>query len=68
MARRPNPLPAAIWNLYFPQIHAPSNLYVRRADSAPRNREVPMLDLMFIAIGLTFLAGAMLYAFACERM
>jgi hypothetical protein len=30
--------------------------------------EITMLDLMFIAIGLAFLAGAMLYAHACERM
>jgi len=27
-----------------------------------------MLDIMFIAIGLAFLAGAMLYAVACDRM
>jgi len=27
-----------------------------------------MLDLMFIAIGLAFLAGAMLYAVACNRL
>jgi hypothetical protein len=27
-----------------------------------------MLDFMFIAIGIAFLAGAMLYALACERM
>jgi len=30
--------------------------------------EVSMLDLMFIAIGLGFLAGAMLYAVACDRL
>jgi hypothetical protein len=34
---------------------------------APQN-EVSMLDLMFIAIGLGFLAGAMLYAVACDRL
>jgi len=27
-----------------------------------------MLDIMFIAIGLVFLAGAMLYARACDRL
>jgi hypothetical protein len=27
-----------------------------------------MLDIMFIAIGLAFLAGAMLYARACDRL
>lgn len=27
-----------------------------------------MLDLMFIVIGLGFLAGAMLYAVACDRL
>jgi len=27
-----------------------------------------MLDLLFIAIGLAFLGGAMLYAFACDRL
>jgi len=27
-----------------------------------------MLDLIFIAIGLAFLGGAMLYAVACERL
>ena len=26
-----------------------------------------MLDLLFIAIGLAFLGGAMLYAVACDR-
>jgi len=30
--------------------------------------EVSMLDLMFIVLGLGFLAGAMLYAVACDRM
>jgi hypothetical protein len=30
--------------------------------------EVSMLDLLFIAIGLAFLAGAMLYAVACDRL
>ena len=27
-----------------------------------------MLDILFIAIGLGFLGGAMLYAVACDRM
>ena len=27
-----------------------------------------MLDILFIAIGLAFLGGAMLYAVACDRM
>jgi len=27
-----------------------------------------MLDLMFVAIGIAFLGGAMLYAAACERL
>jgi hypothetical protein len=27
-----------------------------------------MLDIMFIAIGLAFLGGAMLYARACDRL
>ena len=30
--------------------------------------EVSMLDLLFIVIGLGFLAGAMLYAVACDRL
>jgi hypothetical protein len=30
--------------------------------------EVSMLDILFIAIGVAFLAGAMLYAVACDRM
>ena len=30
--------------------------------------EVSMLDILFIAIGLGFLAGAMLYAAACDRL
>jgi hypothetical protein len=30
--------------------------------------EVSMLDVMFIAIGLGFLGGAMLYAAACDRL
>ena len=34
---------------------------------APKD-EVFMLDILFIAIGLAFLAGAMLYAVACDRM
>ena len=33
-----------------------------------QGREILMLDLMFIAIGLVFLAGAMLYARACDRL
>jgi hypothetical protein len=31
-------------------------------------REAAMLDLLFIVIGLGFLAGAMLYAVACDRL
>jgi hypothetical protein len=35
----------------------------------PKERdEVFMLDVMFIVIGLAFLAGAMLYAVACDRL
>jgi hypothetical protein len=30
--------------------------------------EVSMLDILFIAIGLGFLAAAMLYAVACDRL
>jgi hypothetical protein len=33
-----------------------------------RKNEVFMLDILFIAIGLAFLGGAMLYAVACDRM
>ena len=37
--------------------------------SIPRPKElVFMLDILFIVIGLGFLAGAMLYAVACDRM
>jgi hypothetical protein len=44
-----------------------SLLYPQQHDSALAT-EAEMLDLMFIAIGIAFLAGAMLYAMACERM
>ena len=27
-----------------------------------------MLDILFVAIGLSFLAGAILYAIACDRL
>jgi hypothetical protein len=37
------------------------------AGSRPKN-EASMLDILFIVIGLGFLAGAMLYAVACDRM
>jgi hypothetical protein len=37
-------------------------------DLAVRAKRFPMLDILFIAIGLTFLAGAMLYAVACDRL
>jgi hypothetical protein len=33
-----------------------------------RNDEEFMLDILFIAIGLGFLAAAMLYAAACDRL
>jgi hypothetical protein len=33
-----------------------------------RTSEGVVLDILFIVIGLGFLAGAMLYAVACERM
>jgi hypothetical protein len=33
-----------------------------------RTGDPAMLDILFIAIGLAFLGGAMLYALACERM
>ena len=39
-----------------------------RARDRPGENEAFMLDIMFIAIGLAFLAGAMLYAVACDRM
>ena len=32
------------------------------------NARTLMLDVMFIAIGLVFIAGAMLYAVACDRL
>ena len=32
------------------------------------DNEVSMLDIIFIAIGFGFLAGAMLYAVACDRL
>jgi hypothetical protein len=44
-----------------------SLLYPLRHESVAAT-EAEMLDLMFIAIGIAFLAGAMLYAMACERM
>jgi hypothetical protein len=31
-------------------------------------KETVMLDILFIVIGLGFLAGAMLYAVACDRL
>jgi hypothetical protein len=40
----------------------------RWPDSALLKRKAAMLDLMFIAIAIAFLAGAMLYAAACERL
>jgi hypothetical protein len=36
--------------------------------STDRIGALSMLDIMFIAIGLGFLAGAMLYAVACDRL
>jgi hypothetical protein len=33
-----------------------------------KGEEVLMLDILFIAIGLAFLGGAMLYARACDRL
>jgi hypothetical protein len=33
-----------------------------------RSKRFSMLDILFIAIGLAFLAGAMLYAVACDRL
>jgi hypothetical protein len=38
------------------------------ASDRARKNEVFMLDILFIVIGLGFLAGAMLYAVACDRM
>jgi hypothetical protein len=38
------------------------------APGRARKNEVFMLDILFIAIGLAFLGGAMLYAVACDRM
>ncbi len=32
------------------------------------DKEVSMLDILFTVIGLGFLAGAMLYAVACDRL
>jgi hypothetical protein len=49
----------------------PSRIFMRRRILQSRHcakNEVSMLDLMFIAIGLGFLAGAMLYAVACDRL
>jgi hypothetical protein len=37
-------------------------------DLAARAKRFSMLDVLFIAIGLAFLAGAMLYAVACDRL
>jgi hypothetical protein len=36
--------------------------------SVVSKNEVSMLDILFIAIGLGFLAAAMLYAVACDRL
>ena len=50
----------------------PLDLLCRRAQiDVPKSlmgKEVFMLDIMFIAIGLAFLGGAMLYARACDRL
>jgi hypothetical protein len=49
----------------------PYRTFIRRGLFKARDRaenEVSMLDLMFIAIGVAFLAGAMLYAAACDRL
>lgn len=41
----------------------PGGLFQRSVET-----EVSMLDILFIAIGLGFLAIAMLYAVACDRL
>ena len=49
----------------------PSRIFMRRRILQARDcakSEASMLDLLFIVIGLGFLAGAMLYAVACERL
>jgi hypothetical protein len=45
-----------------------SNLYAVTPHIAPKPRSPRMLDLLFVAIGLSFLAGAMLYAVVCDRL
>jgi len=47
---------------------AASNLYAICANPLPEKGSRFMFDLMFIAIGLAFLGGAMLYARACDRL
>ena len=59
-----------LWNSYFLSRLCVSKFYAPRfiqGAVAPKS-EVSMLDVMFIAIGLGFLAGAMLYAVACDRL
>ena len=50
----------------------PSRIFMRRrilqGRDCAKKSEVLMLDLLFIVIGLGFLAGAMLYAVACDRL
>jgi hypothetical protein len=60
----------SLWNSYFLSLLSVSKLYVRRLIPSTRSlqNEVSMLDLMFIAVGLGFLAVAMLYAAACNRL
>jgi hypothetical protein len=52
--------------LSFPLESLCAGAYPRPA-IVPKNG-VSMLDLMFVAIGLASLAGAMLYAAACDRL
>jgi hypothetical protein len=43
-------------------------LKVRRGEYLKEQRSIDMLDILFIGIGLGFLAVAVLYAEACERL
>jgi len=54
--------------LIFRAVNASRSFMPPGLSVARRKNEAFMLDILFIAIGLGFLAGAMLYAIACDRM
>jgi hypothetical protein len=58
-----------LYGIYIdaPQQHV-SFLYAFLTMFALQIRSLYMLDILFIAIGLAFLAGTMLYAAACDRL